>query len=407
MFGFSRNKQAPAPAQQSVPPVNGGLPNDVRSKVEICIGIRNPEVIPCVEKFMTVCGGHPASMRHHHAQRGGLFVHSMDVAFRMVALSKTGDCDEMTRIALFLTGMLHDIGKVGYYGVETNGYYYHPLLLNGWRQDWVSDGKTSDRNGEQHRWLSALLMYQFLPEFFLKSVEPSLLAEMVEAVVNHHTDRVADSKIALLLKNADGASAAEATGEANRNQVVDIKTGQKPALPVLPLPSEVQEQSAEDANREGRDEALRFLGLLKMQIFNGAFKWQENKQFFIFKELNAIGILNPVQWEKLREAYINELKYRVSDALIVGMLDRAGMVQMRGENGNEFAYWNIRKARKDGSFKDIRLNLIMLRLDEVFNTEQINRFQGAHLAPAGEQPVEQPALAPEAKLEEEGSIYDE
>lgn|GEM_PF-5057431 len=79
--------------------------------------------------FACMVGILPASRGHHHAKRGGLFTHSLDVAYRALQLSssynlcmdsipRNRDADALAwQLAAFIGGLLHDIGKVHTIGI--------------------------------------------------------------------------------------------------------------------------------------------------------------------------------------------------------------------------------------------------------------------------------------------------
>ena len=96
------------------------------------------DVMPLIERFAEFVQLLPASESHHHAQPGGLLIHTLDVAAYAVALRMgyklpTGAVvEEQIRLGpvwtfgVLVAALLHDIGKpvsdvvVQVYGVDTN-----------------------------------------------------------------------------------------------------------------------------------------------------------------------------------------------------------------------------------------------------------------------------------------------
>lgn len=55
----------------------------------------------------------PGSMTHHHARKHGLFIHSVDCAWRALCAAQGDECVNVE--VLVLSALLHDVGKAGEY----------------------------------------------------------------------------------------------------------------------------------------------------------------------------------------------------------------------------------------------------------------------------------------------------
>lgn len=85
--------------------------------------MRDAELFP---RFLTI----PASKHHHHSYRGGLFVHSVDVAFRMFGSASIALEDKPLAVA---AGLAHDLGKtfsVAGFGEDDIEKQHHKLTLS-------------------------------------------------------------------------------------------------------------------------------------------------------------------------------------------------------------------------------------------------------------------------------------
>jgi hypothetical protein len=82
--------------------------------------MRDAELFP---RFLTI----PASKHDHHSYRGGLFVHSVDVAFRMFGSASIALEDKPLAVA---AGLAHDLGKtLSLAGFGENGVEQHHFKL--------------------------------------------------------------------------------------------------------------------------------------------------------------------------------------------------------------------------------------------------------------------------------------
>lgn len=150
----------------------------------------------------------PASENHHSSQEGGLFWHSVETAIACFLKAKekidsvvsygqnntinsieTAVLREQYLLASFLTGLVHDVGKIADYEPvpDRKGWTvpYFPLEL---KTPSVPMRRVRWRRDMSHNMLSALLLYEFL------KTNPSLLRwdkevyiNMVSALAFEHT----------------------------------------------------------------------------------------------------------------------------------------------------------------------------------------------------------------------------
>ena len=73
----------------------------------------------------------PASSSYHLAKDGGLLEHSINVTETLLKLAKAVDSD-YSRETLIIVGLLHDLGKAGFYGKPG---YVENILKSGKRSD--------------------------------------------------------------------------------------------------------------------------------------------------------------------------------------------------------------------------------------------------------------------------------
>lgn len=72
----------------------------------------------------------PASSQYHLCKDGGLLEHSVNVTNLMLQMKKAFELGHISIESIAITGLLHDIGKAGYYGKPG---YIENILKNGQR----------------------------------------------------------------------------------------------------------------------------------------------------------------------------------------------------------------------------------------------------------------------------------
>jgi len=241
-----------------------------------------------------------------------------------------------------------------------------------------SSNHPNDRN-KRHALVSAGLMGRILPDWFLKQISPELYSDMVEAISNHHKDFVNSSctDLAIALKDSDGKSASESTGLVHvPHQAVAPKVNEES------LPEQaVKQQTQDDANND-RD-ITRFLTIVKRAVLGKNVEaLKRDYHFFIFKGINSIGIVNNGKfagpWVRLRKAFAQEFgSADIDDASIIALLNQRGLITLTDKKGNEFGKFAVvcENPTKPVEHNAKQLNMVMLRLDEIFSQEEIADYK--------------------------------
>ena len=166
----------------------------------------------------------PASKQHHHREAGGLFRHSLEVAFEAsqmskgVIFSRTGSTEEIdaakTRwsLACFLVGLCHDVGKI-----EANlevydrvsGSRWNPFTMSLWR--WGSELKVREYHvrwkpgvpHSEHELLNAQLARAIIPDAALEYLHEIGSEDIVQLVMKALSGFAAGNKIHEVVTAAD------------------------------------------------------------------------------------------------------------------------------------------------------------------------------------------------------------
>ncbi len=191
---------------------------------------------PFIKEIENISYGYKASKDHHHAEEDGLFQHSIDVANKMLDIfleneekylprfenEKTGAYQTRKEKFLFhlaLTGLLHDIGKIAVYQVET-AYYYVPFItsLKNLKDSYITERENKGVNYINSTHLSGMVFGIILERAGKKYYESFLydfqfITMMLEAIHLEHYKIMVDNPILHILKKADGMSVAEERSE--------------------------------------------------------------------------------------------------------------------------------------------------------------------------------------------------
>jgi len=191
---------------------------------------------PFIKEIENISYGYKASKDHHHTGEDGLFQHSIDVANRMLDIfleneekylprfenEKTGAYQTRKEKFLFhlaLTGLLHDIGKIAVYQVET-AYYYVPFItsLKDIKDSLITEKENKGVNYINSTHLSGMVFGIILERAGRKYYESFLydfqfITMMLEAIHLEHYKIMVDNPILHILKKADGMSVAEERNE--------------------------------------------------------------------------------------------------------------------------------------------------------------------------------------------------
>jgi hypothetical protein len=179
----------------------------------------------------------PASENYHYSEKGGLFKHSVDVALAMhkefkkrereilivndKGVSSMNDTAFLRRqyaIMSFLTGLLHDVGKVADYRVKIKDFevQLNVMDLKNFLStsddidlDSVTVEKLPHRKDMIHAYLSAFIMQSILGDI-VKDMDAEVLTKAVEAIALEHSPAagaaMGDNIILRLLKEGDSGS---------------------------------------------------------------------------------------------------------------------------------------------------------------------------------------------------------
>lgn len=385
--------------------------SDIPADVRRMLGHDASVVMPAVRRVYQLTSAYPASVRHHDSDPGGLWRHSFDVASACLTHITKYNQDRQYQTGAFLVGLLHDVGKVALYKVETAGYDYHPLLLQPLTDGSKITGKISEGTSYRHHYLSTLLIYPLLGEELIIKLGPALLAEIVEAVALAHVAGTTSSNPMLLaLRDADrittAASLSAMVGGAAEGgePFVSDRPGSHPTqvlsdprgIAGSPVPRDSMRGVAGSpvpprtilAPADPMADAYIVLPSLPRPIVTqdllGVYldslrhkitrEWQENFCFFVFGQADVIAIVNPRFTMDLLALVTRRLGRDVPEAIIMEALDKADLVAIKADGGRKhFVMMDIAVS----GIPDVRhLSSLCLRLSRIFPRGTQPTFKG-------------------------------
>lgn len=355
---------------------------EIAREVQRLIGYDAALVLPVVRRIYQLTNRYPASVKHHDSDPGGLWRHSFDVASACVTHIAKYSQDKPYRIGSFLVGLLHDVGKIAQFRVETAGYDFHPLLLQPLTDGYKITGKVPEGGSYRHHFLSTLLIYPLLGEELIVKLGPALLGEIVEALaLSHVTTATSSNPMLLALRDADGLttkasldtlaapapvsvhapSAAHTPHQASHQVATAISAprqmfSQDPvsAAPSMVIPSPPRPPASQD-----------FLGVyLDCLRYKITKEWQENFCYFVFADSGILCIVNPRFTMDLLALVTRRLGRDVPEAIFMEALDRANLVALKAADGRKhFVTMDI---RFPGDPRARHLNCLCLNLNRLF-----------------------------------------
>lgn len=299
-----------------------------------------------IEKITYV---YPASKEHHHKEDEGLFIHSLEVANKMIEIfeenrdeylpryenEKTGEYQSRYEKMLFhlaLTGLLHDIGKIGAYEIKSR-WYYIPFITS--TKDILDeDFKIEGNKGVNYinsTHLSGLAFGILLERAGKKYYESFLydfryITMMLEAVHLEHYRVMVDNSILRILKKADGMSVAQ-----ERNEVF------------IERKEEIKEL----------DLAQAYIDIFK--------KWTLSSTDLYFYSGDYFLILNPALHQKIVKQINEILGEPVSEDVIIDELLERGYSDER----------IVKKSIKLPSGKVVDFSVLPIKADKVFSQKEL------------------------------------
>lgn len=209
---------------------------------------------PFIVELENISYGYPASKEHHHSDDKGLYIHSLEVANKMIEIfeenrdeylpryenEKTGEYQSRYEKMLFylaLTGLLHDIGKIGAYEIKSR-WYYIPFITS------LKDVPEIDFEMEGNKGVNYInsthlsgMLFGIIIERAGKKYYESFLYDfkyitmMLEAIHLEHYRVMVDNPILRVLKKADGMSTAESMQQeffepVNKQHTEDLNAGE-------------------------------------------------------------------------------------------------------------------------------------------------------------------------------------
>lgn len=178
----------------------------VRNSLGFTIADFNQLVLPVIQRHAAFVHLLPASEAHHHRAAGGLFQHSLEVAFWTTQTSESvifsiegtprerRENEPRWRLASCFSGLLHDIGKLlsdvsitDKEGAITWNPYSESL------HDWATRHSINryfirwrdDKRHKRHKQFSTLIVDRIIPHEtreFLSASDPSIIKAMLEAI---------------------------------------------------------------------------------------------------------------------------------------------------------------------------------------------------------------------------------
>jgi hypothetical protein len=278
----------------------------------------------------------PASEKFHYNEKGGLFKHSVDVALKMHQRFKRNDREILVTtdkgvssmndtaflrkqyaMIAFLTGLLHDVGKIADYRVKVRDYAMQLNVMD--MKDFLStvDGidaekvtveKLNYRKDMMHAYLSVFIMQAIMGNI-VKDMDAEVVSKAVEAIALEHSP---------------------ASGAAMEGNII------------LRLLKEADSESVQSFRSQSAEEKLGgYVDILKNEILNKKYKINDQHYFEVYADKDKDRLL--VNGRIAIDHMIAILKINKSELL--GELQRRGIIT-ETNSGKEIMQMRIHKGTR-------------------------------------------------------------
>jgi hypothetical protein len=380
------------------------LPDKIKTELRQSLGLSVNVVIHTVRLYYKVASCYPGSIRHHHSEKNGLWVHGFETALKCVQTIRKYSNDEKDTVIAFLAGLLHDIGKIAFYELDTGGFDFNPLSPLFQENDYNVKGKKKEGHGE-HAHISAAVLMSFLDTKLL-GYPPDYLARLSDAISSHHTKGTkTDNVILKALKEADQGDVSEYVNasmgddevedkpvneecggcgdtsyEENEIEVDDKENEDEQDETVenveeKQVTQEVKETvkakkpaTPKTVNKDNKRELTIWKECLKEKALN---EWKENFAFYVFKENNTIAIVNPRVFRALNKYFYSNIGKEIDESIILEQLSKKGYLSYVSSKIKQFVRIDV-----PGREKRRGLNCLCLRVDRLFTEAEIEEFEG-------------------------------
>lgn len=314
-----------------------------------------------LKKFYSVAKYYPAAYNHHNSEKGGLYTHSLEVAMKMA--SATQNRDTRFSFIAFLTGLLHDIGKIATFEYQTQ-YQFCPMQLHNPPDD-LRIISTKERKKYSHPDISVILLYPFLfPVLHILEIDE--IIQIAESIKLHHTNVVNANDLLDILRDADGHS----VNKEVVSMVVD-SSQDTPKQDTEDKPPLGKGGNVEIAPPKGRQIDLNvFKAIFLKKIARGDF--MKDYHFYVvpYENINVVLITVPKQFNSICDEYCNTTGMMIHDSMFIDALDSSGWLALKDSTTGGA----IVKCRLKIQNSNRNLKFISIKAEKVFDTDEIKEY---------------------------------
>lgn len=318
-----------------------------------------------VDKVYSVARYYPASVQTHNSFQGGLWKHLYAVATGMAEKFR----DTKQAYIAFIVGLLHDIGKIGFFKYQTS-YSFNPLRFESPPLDLQIIAKEKN---DQHAELGSVIMFYFIQEVIdtLTTVD---ICNIAFAIRNHHTKIVSENVYLDILRDIDCKCSEQeiqkqyyVTPSCDLNNTSQERESHVSNLDTLPQ-EHVSNLDTSQNSEQTEIDLYEFRSSFRKLVAQGNFVQDYHFYVTCYNDKNILLITMPKSFSQLVSSYCTQKNVMIHESVFLKILEQQKWIAMK--LNDDF----VVKATMKFNEKNRTLKFIAFDANRFFSKDEIKQY---------------------------------